>query len=254
MNFSGKTALITGGAQGIGASIAGKLLALDANVVVADMNKEIGETFVQGWADQGKQAVFTLCDVTKSEDIQAAAALAEERFGGVDILVNNAGIFPRATLLETDEVLWDRIMNINLKGAFMACKAVVPLMIRRGGGSIVNIGSLHAGKGGEDLFAYAISKGGIVTLTRNLAHALAKHRIRANCVHPGWVASEGERELWRQKGKEEDWLNAQGENIPLGRLQTVGDIAETILFLSSDNASQVTGQSVAVDGGLGFLM
>ncbi|MFD0682744.1 MULTISPECIES: SDR family NAD(P)-dependent oxidoreductase [unclassified Paenibacillus] len=253
MNFDGKIALITGGAKGIGASIVKQFLENGAKAVIADASLD-GEQAAEQWRSQGKEVVYVQCDVSQTDQVNNAVSVAEQQFGRLDFVVNNAGIFPRADLLQTDEAFWDRVMDINLKGVYLMCKAAVPVMIRQGGGCIVNIGSLHASVGGEELFAYAISKGGVVTLTRNLARSLAKHNIRVNGVHPGWVASHGERALMRAKGEDEDWPEQRSSAMPFGRLQTEDDIANSVVFLCSANASQITGQMLSVDGGLGFKL
>lgn len=251
LDFSGKVAVVTGGARGIGGAVVRKLAAGGCAVVIADIVPE-GEGLAAALQDEGYRVRFVRSDVTRAADVRAMIAVAEHEFGGLDILVNSAGIFPRATLQETTEELWDRIHNINLKGVYLACQAAEPTMARRGGGSIVNIGSLNARTGHPNLMAYAASKGGVLTLTRNLARALAPERIRVNCVHPGWVISEGEIELHRKEGRPDGWLESQGTRMPLGRLQTPDDIAHTVVFLASDLCNQVTGQDLAVDGGLGL--
>jgi NAD(P)-dependent dehydrogenase (short-subunit alcohol dehydrogenase family) len=168
----------------------------------------------------------------------------------VDILVNCAGIFPRADLLETDEELWDKVMDINLKGVYLCCRAAVPLMKKRGGGSIVNIGSTHATAGSTNLLAYSVSKGGLLTMTRNLARALAPDNIRVNCVNPGWVASDGEIALRVSEGHSAEWLREQGRNTPLGRLQTGEDVAAAVVFFTLPQACQINGQILSVDAGM----
>lgn len=244
MDFRGKIAVVTGGARGIGAAVTKRLSALGASVVVADL-------LAEAEADIIEQGHYVKSDVSRAADVQRVMAEAES-LGGLDILVNCAGIFPHATLAETSEALWDRVLAVNLKGAFLTCQAAAPLLARRGGGCIVNVGSLHADGGKPYLFAYSISKGGVVTLTRNLARALADQNIRVNCVHPGWVSSEGERELRQRTGWSASWVEDKGTQLPFGRLQTPKDIAELIVFLVSDEATQVTGQIIAVDGGLGL--
>ncbi len=250
-HFEHKTVLVTGGAKGIGASITERFAQSGAKTVIADVDEE-GEAAALRWRQAGREVKFIRCDVSRAADVERTVALVEREFGTVDILVNNAGIFPRSELLETGEAFWDSVIGINLKGAFLACKAVVPGMIRQGGGTIVNIGSLHAARGHDDTLVYAVSKSGIVTLTRNLAHSLAKYKIRVNGVHPGWVASDGELSRLRALGLDADELERSASSMPLGRMQTGDDIAAAVAFLASDWADQITGQMLAVDGGLGL--
>jgi NAD(P)-dependent dehydrogenase (short-subunit alcohol dehydrogenase family) len=248
--LAGKVALIIGGARGIGRGIAERCASEGASVVIADISPE-RDALAARLAEIGTPTLAVALDVRVAADHDRAVSETLARFGRIDAVVYCAGIFPRATLAETDEALWHRIMDINLTGAFLACRAIVPRMIA-GGGSIVTIGSLHARQGSSRLFAYAISKGGLVTLTRNLAGAHAQDRIRVNCVHPGWVLSEGEvavREL--EASQVEQFAEQSGADIPLGRMQTPDDIARIVTFLLSDDASQITGQSISVDGGLG---
>ncbi|NQX68613.1 glucose 1-dehydrogenase [Paenibacillus alba] len=248
-NFAGKTVLVTGAAKGIGAAIAEQFGSYGANVVLADVDEQ-GEAAAAGWRQSGRLARFIRCDVSRGSEVAKTVAYAEQEFGGLDILVNNAGIFPRARLAETDEAFWDRVMDINLKGAYLMCQAAVPGMIRRGGGSIVNIGSLHAASGAPDTLAYAISKGGIVTLTRNLASTLARQGVRVNCIHPGWVASDGEMARLAATGEGGDSLEKAISRMPMGRMQTGDDIASAVIFMTSDFADQITGQQLTVDGGI----
>jgi NAD(P)-dependent dehydrogenase (short-subunit alcohol dehydrogenase family) len=250
IDYAGRTAVVTGAAQGIGAAIAGRFLQLGAQaVVIADMD-ERGAATAAKWRQEGYDARFIRCDVSDGADVRRLIEVAEKELGGIDVLVNNAGIFPHAGLLEMEEAFWDRVMGVNLKGAYLLCQAVVPGMMARGGGSIVNIGSLHAAKGGPDMLAYAVSKAGIVTLTRNLAASLARHRIRVNCVHPGWVASEGEIARLQAEGEAVDTLERAIAHMPMGRMQTGADIAATVAFVASAWADQITGQQLTVDGGL----
>ncbi|WP_274650974.1 SDR family NAD(P)-dependent oxidoreductase [Paenibacillus humicola] len=249
LNFDGKTVLVTGGSKGIGRAIVSHFVRLGARAVIADLD-ENGEELAAEWGREGRTVRFVRCDVSSAEQAESAVRRAEQEFGGVDVLVNNAGIFPRADLLGTDGPFWDKVLGVNLKGAYQMCQAAVPGMIRRGGGSIVNIGSLHASRGQENTMAYAVSKGGIITLTRNLAFALAKHRIRVNCVNPGWVLSDGEYErLKTTTGKDREELESMGGSMPLGRMQTGEDIAGAVVFMASDMAEQITGQTLSVDGG-----
>lgn len=250
-DFRGKVAFVTGGSNGIGKAIAQRLLDAGSAVVIADISDK-GKTLVDNWKTNGYHVIYAEVDVRRTQQLENAVVAAESAFGPLDVLVNNAGIFPRATLDETSDALWDQIMDINLKGVFHSCKACIPSMIKNGGGSIINIGSLNTFGGTPELFAYSTSKGGIASLTQNLARSFAKDKIRVNCVHPGWVVTEGELDIQRQLGQPDDWTETAGSQLPLGRLQTPIDIANAVMFFASDEADQVTGQSISVDGGLGF--
>jgi NAD(P)-dependent dehydrogenase (short-subunit alcohol dehydrogenase family) len=248
-HFQGKVAIVTGGASGIGNAVVKRFVEAGASVIIADVaanGPEVAERF-----RANEQAVeFITTDVRDASATQAMVALAERVYGGVDILVNSAGIFPKSKLLATTDEFWNKVIDINLKGTFHACQAVVPAMIKRGGGAIINIGSLHTRGGSPDLFAYSSSKGGVWTMTRNLALGLVKEKIRVNCVHPGWVASEGERALRRSEGLPENWDEVAGQKLRSGRLQTPDDIAAAVIFFASDHAQQITGQELTVDGGM----
>jgi NAD(P)-dependent dehydrogenase (short-subunit alcohol dehydrogenase family) len=244
----GKVAIVTGGATGIGRGICEVLAREGARVVVANRNEARGREVEQAIRAAGGQALFVRTDVSREEDCRAVVEAAVREFGKLDVLVNNAGIFPRATLEETTSELWDEIFAVNLKGAFFCCKYAVPEIRKQGGGSIVNLGSANAYVGGTNLFAYSCSKGGLVTLTRNLANALARDRIRVNIVNPGWVISEMEIEVQAKEGHDEAWIAEAGRRMPLGRHQIPEDAAYAILYLVSDEATQVSGELMNVDG------
>jgi NAD(P)-dependent dehydrogenase (short-subunit alcohol dehydrogenase family) len=244
-----KVAIVTGAGTGIGQGIACLLAREGARVVVANRNAETGEETVQQIREAGGEARFQRTDVTRESDCAELVRTTVALYGGLDVLVNNAGIFPRATLEKTTEELWDRIMAVNLKGVFFCCKHAVPAMRARGHGSIVNIGSANSYIGGTNLFAYSVSKGALLTLTRNLARAHGHERIRVNFVNPGWVVTPGEIEVQAREGHDVDWLNEQGARKPLGRLQEPEDAAYAVLYLASDESSQVTGEALNVDGG-----
>ncbi|SEN05894.1 SDR family NAD(P)-dependent oxidoreductase [Paenibacillus sp. OV219] len=245
-----KSVIVTGGARGIGRAIALRFLQCGAHVVIADVD-ESGVATARELSEDGyaSKVHFVRCDVSKRSDIEALVAETTGHFGTVDVLVNNAGIFPRCDMLQMDEAFWDHVLDVNLKGTFMLCQTVVPSMIERSSGAIINIGSNHANAGEPATLAYAVSKGGIVTLTRNLAKALAQHRIRVNCVQPGWIASEGEMARWKTAGMDEANITAHMSRMGLGRMQTGEDIADAVLFMASDMSRQITGQVLVVDGG-----
>lgn len=242
---SGRVVVVTGAAAGIGAAVCQALARAGAIVVGLDVAADDGER-----ADLALGRVDRV-DVTDEDAIRAALDRCRNACGGVDHLVNAAGIFPRADTEHTSAELWRRVLDVNLTGPFLLIRAAAPLIAARGGGAIVNIGSLHARVGPPELVAYAASKGGLRTLTRTHANEFAKHGIRVNVVDPGWVATEGEVALRAAQGHEADWLASQGSNLPLGRLQTPGDLAGLVTFLLSDAACQITGQVIAVDGGMG---
>ncbi|NDB20869.1 MAG: SDR family oxidoreductase [Proteobacteria bacterium] len=158
-------------------------------------------------------------------------------------------IYPRATIEETTVELWDQIMAVNLRGPFLMCRAAVPAMRAAGGGSIINVTSTNAYSGWSNLFAYSTSKGGLLVMTRNLSRGLARDRIRANALNPGWVISENEIAVQARDGHDLAWIEEAGRRQPLGRTQTPQDSAYAAVFLLSDESSQVTGTEMNVDAG-----
>jgi NAD(P)-dependent dehydrogenase (short-subunit alcohol dehydrogenase family) len=217
--------------------------------VLADLKSRRGEDVASQIVRNGGSAQFQATDVRIEDHCQRAVEAAVRQFGGLDVLVNNAGIYPRSTLEQTTEEFWDRMLAINLKGPFLLCKHVVPVMRQRGGGSIVNTGSVHGLGGAGNLFAYSVSKGGLLTMTKNLAVALARDRIRVNYLIPGWVLSETEIEIQSKEGRDEEWLTSKGQRLPMGRFQTAEDAANIVAFLASDEAAMVTGCVLNGDAG-----
>ncbi len=244
----GKVIIVTGGTTGIGRGIAEKLASEGAGVVLAGRDQSRGRAAEAELRAAGMRAVYVQTDVALEADCRALVDQAVRQFGRLDGLVNNAGIFPRATLEDTTEELWDTILGVNLKGSFFCCKHAVPAMRAAGGGSIVNIGSANAYVGLPHLFAYSVSKGGLITMTRNLANALAPDRIRVNFLNPGWVITEMEIEIQAGEGHDAAWLQEAAQRMPLGRHQVPEDVAWACLFLLSDEASQVSGEQFGVDG------
>ncbi len=172
-------------------------------------------------------------------------------YGRIDALVNNAATMERETLLSTEPEFLERVLRINLVGAVEFCRQVMPSMIERGEGHIVNIGSTHAWSGMEDLFAYSISKGALLTLTHHIARNYAGRGIRANWVTVGWVKTPGEIDVWAKQGRDEQWIEQKAsEMVPLGRLQTPEEMAAAVAFLLSPDAGQITDTELDVTGGL----
>lgn len=244
----GKVVIVTGGATGIGRGISEILAREGARVVIANRSVETGRSAETAIREAGGEVLFVPTDITREEDCRRLVETAVERYGKLDALVNNAGIFPRSELEETTEELWDQIFDVNLKGAFFCCKYAVPHLRANGGGSIVNIGSANAYVGAPNLFAYSIAKGGMITMTRNLANALAKDRIRTNFVNPGWVITDTEVDIQALEGHDEAWLEDAARKMPLGRHQVPEDAGYLVLFLVSDEANQVNGEQIGVDG------
>lgn len=246
---AGKVVVVTGAAQGIGYGIAALLAREGARVVIGDIQADLGEAAAAGIRAEGGDAVFQAVDVVIEEECAALIGRAVSEYGRLDGLVNNVGWFPRATLEETTTDLWERVLAVNLRSHLYCCKYAVPHLQAAGGGSIVNIGSVNGIQALPNLVAYGAAKGGLLSLTRTLAGAYARDRIRCNYVIPGWVLTDTELALHRSRGVSEDDLRAAGEALPLGRHQTPGDTAAAVLFLVSDESSQITGSVLHVDAG-----
>jgi NAD(P)-dependent dehydrogenase (short-subunit alcohol dehydrogenase family) len=251
--LAGKVIIITGAAQGIGFGCARMAAAEGASVVLADTQKERGEESASKIRSEGGNAIFHSTDVTDEAQCNALVNAAVKKFGKLTGLINNAGWFPRATLEETTTELWDKILNLNLRGAFYVTKHAAPHMREAAGGSIVNMGSVCGIQGLPNLVAYAAAKGGMLSMTRTLAGALAADRIRVNYLIPGWIATEGELAIQKGEGRDASALESQGKKLPLGRMQTVQDAAYAAVYLLSDESSQVTGAILNVDAGVSTL-
>lgn len=249
----GKVAIVTGAAQGIGRGCARMLAQEGATVIIADIQDEIADAAVQDIRDVGGNAVYWRTDVGSEEQCSKLIEETVKKYGHLDILVNNAGWFPRATLEETTTELWDKVLNINLRGAFYCCKYAIPHMRGAGGGSIINIGSINGIQGLPNLIAYSAAKGGLISLTRTIAGACASDRIRVNYIIPGWVLTEGEIALHKEQNITEEELKRAGATLPLGRHQTPEDIGYAVIYLASDESTQITGTVISIDAGASTL-
>ena len=248
-NLEGKTALVTGGGSGIGRSASLAYAREGARVVVADVNVEGGEETVQRIKEAGGDAILVHADVSKPEDTQAMVAQAVEAFGSLDCAFNNAGISGgrdrhlTADYLEED---WDRVISINLKGVWLCMKAEIPKMVEQGGGAIVNTASIMGLIASPGSVAYMAAKHGVVGLTKAAALEYATAGVRVNAVCPGYINTPLVRPLFdSHEGFEERVVSRH----PLGRLGEPSEIAEAVVWLSSDSASFVTGHSMPIDGG-----
>jgi len=244
-----KICVITGGGSGIGQATALCFAAEGAKVVVADINPGAASETSRLIEKNGAAALAVTVDVTQAASVQKMLHRAVEIFGRIDVLVNNAGLGFAATVEETDEADWDRLMAVNLKGVFLGCKYVVPIMRRQGGGVIVNTASVLALVGVQDRAAYCASKGGVAALTRAVALDHVRDGIRVNCVTPGSV----ETPYWTDIFAKSNDVAALRKNLeqrhPMERLARPEEIAKAVLFLASDESSFCTGSTLVVDGG-----
>ena len=241
-----RVAVITGGAQGIGAACAERFAQDGAAVALWDVNDAAGRALTQRLVDAGRRALYCHCDVSSKSDVEAALSATEGTLGPINALVNNAGIFRAADFLDITESDWDAVLDVNLKGAFLVGQAVARAMAKGGGGAIVNMSSVNAVTAIPSIASYNASKGGINQLTRVMALALADQGIRVNAVAPGTIATELAREA--VLGSDEARRRILSRT-PLKRLGEPAEIAEVCAFLLSSAASYMTGSIIYVDGG-----
>jgi NAD(P)-dependent dehydrogenase (short-subunit alcohol dehydrogenase family) len=245
MRLEGKVALVTGAGSGIGRTTAARFAQEGAAVVVADLDRAGGEAAVAEIAAAGGRAAFTAGDVRSAGDAAAMVGAAVDAFGGLDVLFNNAGVGSWGNVTTTDEDEWDRIFDVNVKGIYQVSRFAVPVMLERGGGSIINMASISAWKTDRNITAYCASKGAVVTLTKAMAMDHAPE-IRVNCLAPGHIPTP----MLQGPLAEVPALEAKllGDLI-VGRFGTPGEVASAAVFLASDEASFVTGSALVVDGG-----
>jgi NAD(P)-dependent dehydrogenase (short-subunit alcohol dehydrogenase family) len=249
--LSEKVALITGGTSGIGEATA-KLFAREgAQVAITGRRIELGEAVVVQIKRSGGEAIFIAADVTQAEDCHRSIGETITAFGRIDILFNNAGIVTQGALEETSEEEWMQTFDVNVKGTYLMTKFVLPIMRGQGGGVIVNNASDWGIVGGPYYTAYSASKGAVVLLTKSVALEVACDNIRVNAICPGDTYVERWRtdERRNPSGDFEAELKAMGEDLPIGRVGTVEEIARSVLFLASDESSFMTGATLIVDGG-----
>ena len=245
-----KVALVSGGASGIGKACAMLLSNAGAKVAVLDIDTERGEGAAKEINDQGGKALFLECDVSRDKACQRAIGCTVDNFGGLDILVNAAGIVTRASILETSEDTWDKIIAVNLKSVYLLGKHSIPLMTQAGGGVIINISSGWGLVGGKNAAAYCASKGAVVLLTKAMALDHGFQNIRVNCICPGDTDTPMLRSEAMELGLDYAQMVEESTNDrPLGRIGTPSDIAQAVLFLTSNASSYITGSILVVDGG-----
>jgi NAD(P)-dependent dehydrogenase (short-subunit alcohol dehydrogenase family) len=240
----GKVAIVTGAASGIGRATARLFAQSGVKVALADYDAIGGQETLDMIEGDGGEATFIEADVSKDEHVQRMVRQAVRIYGQLDIIFNNAGVGETAKVADASSEHWDRVLGINLKGVFLGCKYAIPEMIKVGGGSIVNNGSILAEVGFSEATAYSASKHGVVGLTQTIAIDYAWQGIRANVVCPGFIRTPM---VVRNIG--EDEAEEIASLHPLGRMGEPEDVAEAVLFLASDRASFITGTCLFVDGG-----
>jgi 2-hydroxycyclohexanecarboxyl-CoA dehydrogenase len=248
---SNRTAFVTGGAQGIGRGIATTLGGQGFKVAVVDLNLEAAQATAASITEAGGTAVAVQADITDTGSVQAAVKTVTDELGPVEIVVNNAGWDDFMPFLQTTEDFWDRILDINFKGALRVTQAVVPGMAERGWGRVINIGS-DAGRVGSSLEAvYSGAKGGIIAFTKTLAREVARNGITANTVCPGPTDTPALRTFTASSGQDaEKVLAGMVRGVPMRRLAQPEDVAAAVAFFASDAAGYITGQTLSVSGGL----
>ena len=243
--LDGKIALVTGGGSGIGKALALGFANAGAKVAVAGRRVERLEETVEEIEKLGSEGMAVRCDVTRKEEVERMVEAVVERFGRIDVLLNAAGVNRRMPSEEVPEEVWDVILDTNLKGTFLCCQAVGKVMMRQGGGKIINIGSLTSQIGIGMISPYSASKGGVLLLTRALAVEWARYNINVNCIGPGYFRTEMTQALFEN----EEWKRRALRRIPMRRFGELDDLIGAAIFLASDASDYVTGQIIYVDGG-----
>lgn len=245
MHLTGKIAIVTGGSRGIGRAVAIALSEAGASVaIIYAGNTKAAEETKQAIEEKGAQAMVIQCDVSDEKAVADMVKAVKKELGRVDILVNNAGITRDGLLMIMKEEDWQAVLNTNLNGAFHCTKAVSRLMMKQRSGSIINITSVVGETGNAGQANYAAAKAGLIGFTKSVAKELASRNIRCNAVAPGCIATDMTAVLG------EDAVDAMVKTIPMGRVAQPEEVAKAVLFLASDDASYITGQTLNVDGGM----
>ena len=254
-DLSGKSSIVTGGGTGIGQAISLRLAEAGASVMITDINLEAGNQTVEMIKADGGTAQAIQADASSAVDAGKTAQETIDAFGKIDILVNNAGIYPVSPVMETSEMLWDRVLDLNLKGTFLYSQAIAEVMIKADrGGKIINMASVDGIRPTGLVAHYNASKGGVIMLTKAMALELAPHRILVNAVAPGGIITPGTcqtgDEMQKVTGKSLEQMAVDiGQRMPLGRMGEPDEVACVVLFLASGCADYMTGEIVVVDGG-----
>lgn len=245
MSLQGKNAIVTGASRGIGRAIALLLAQYGANIIINyTSNKEAADEVIKQIKEYGVTAIAVRCDVTNSDHIKKMIEVAEENFDAIDILVNNAGITRDNLLLRMKEEDWQQVMDVNLKGVFLCTKAVIRKMMKQKQGKIINISSIVGVTGNAGQANYAASKAGVIGFTKSIAKEVASKNICVNAIAPGFIETDMTAVL------SDAVKSSMMESIPLKRFGKPEDIANLVVFLSSEESNYITGQVIHVDGGM----
>jgi len=249
--MTSRVAFVTGGAQGIGGGISETLGAHGFRVAVADLNLDAAKETASRINEAGGQAIAVPIDVTDTASVHLAVKTVTEELGAIEVVVNNAGWDDFMPFLKTTEDFWNKILDINFKGALRICHTVVPGMVERGFGRVINIGS-DAGRVGSSLEAvYSGAKGGIIAFTKTLAREVATKGVTVNTVCPGPTDTPALRKFADSSGEDADKvIGGMARSVPMKRLGTPQDVAAAVAFFASDAAEYITGQTLSVSGGL----
>ncbi|SFU96538.1 Enoyl-(Acyl carrier protein) reductase [Pontibacter akesuensis] len=252
--YTNKNVLITGGAQGIGLGMALAFAKAGANTVITDKDEEAGQEAVQRLEQEGQKVIFIHCDVSQEQEVKALLQQVGEKYKQLDTLINNAGIADPfvGPLQEMDMAVFDRVLAVNLRGPLLCAKYALPLLAKAEHPAILNISSTRAFMSEPNTFPYSASKGGLEALTHSLAVSLTEERVRVNAVAPGWI-EVGE---WQKQSERYEPHHSKEDKAqhPVGRIGMPEDIAEAALFLCSDKAGFITGQTLTIDGGMTVKM
>jgi NAD(P)-dependent dehydrogenase (short-subunit alcohol dehydrogenase family) len=250
IRFDGKTAIVTGGAMGIGAATAEKLCALGASVAILDRDAEAAQATVGTLLKAGHEVSSFVCDVSSEASVNEAIDAALQHYGALHVLVSNAGIQRYGDVVHTSSEVWDETFGVHVKGCFYTTQRGIPAMIASGGGAIVIVGSVQSFTAVVNSAAYVAAKHALLGITRSIALDYARQNIRANCVCPGTIDTPMVRWSANLSGSPKELIDTCSRMHPIGRIGTPGEVANAIAFLASDWASFITGTSLVVDGGL----
>lgn len=252
--LEGKVIVVTGGAAGIGFGISSQVAQKGAAVIIADINAEQGQAAVEKLNEQGYTSDYERVDVSDGASVQTLIDNVLSKYGKIDVLINNAGVTTFRPLLEMSSEDWDHVMNVDLKGVFFTSKAVLPSMLERKKGVIINIASNHALATLPDTEAYAAAKSGVVGFTKSLGLSYGRQGIRVVALAPGFTVTP-HIERWLSSSPDPDKLKAYTDNLhPAGRMAQPDDIGRVAAFLASDDAAWITSTTVVADGGLSSVL